>query len=59
MEHLHEKFCWYATGPNDGENGSPEARYEQIVNWASRARCTNPTIFDELSTWLMGSGEWM
>lgn len=58
MQNLHEKFCWYATGPNDGENGSPEARYEQIVNWASRARCTNPTIFDELSAWLMGSGEW-
>lgn len=56
MENLREKFCWYETGQDDG--GSPGERYEQIVNWASRARCTNPTVFDELSAWLLGSGEW-
>lgn len=58
MEAFHEKFCWYETGQNDGGNASPEERYEQIVNWSSRARGINPTVFDELSAWLIGSGAW-
>ncbi len=58
MEPLHEKFCWYETEQKDGENARPEECYEQIVNWAGRARSINPTVFDELSAWLIGSGAW-
>lgn len=58
MKPFHEKFCWYETEKSEGENGSPEERYERIVNWAGRARGINPTVFDELSAWLIGSGAW-
>lgn len=58
MQKLHEKFCWYEACLNEGEGKSAEERYRQIVDWASRARGINPTAFDELSVWLLGSGEW-
>lgn len=58
MKHLHEKFCWYEFSQSDEESGSPAERYGRIVDWASRARGINPTVFDELSNWLLGSGEW-
>lgn len=62
MEHFHEKFCWFEAEQDDekgkGQGKSPEERYGQIVNWGSRARGVNPAVFDEISAWLLGSGDW-
>lgn len=58
MENFNAKFCWYEGDQNDGESGSPEERYGRIVGWASQARGMNPVVFDEISAWLLGSGEW-
>lgn len=58
MKNFHEKFCWYEAEQSDEKSGSPEERYGQIVNWSSRARGVNPTVFDEISAWLLGSGDW-
>ncbi|MCI8801492.1 MAG: hypothetical protein HFH88_17040 [Lachnospiraceae bacterium] len=58
MKKPHEKFCWYEACLNEGEGRSAEERYRQIVDWSSRARGINPTVFDELSAWLLRSGEW-
>lgn len=54
---LYEKFCWYKS-PEPSSQMTPEEKYKYISDWASRARCTNPDAFDELTRLLLKSGEW-
>ena len=55
---LHERFCWYDAAHKAGEDRTPQEEYGDLVTWASCARGTNPKIFDELTSWLRGAGEW-
>lgn len=57
MKNLSDSFCWYETCA-DGESGSCEERYQRIVDWAARARGVNPDAFDEVTKWLLESGDW-
>lgn len=54
---LYEKFCWYKS-PEQSSRMTPEEKYGYILDWALRARCTNPNAFDELTVLLLKSGEW-
>lgn len=58
MAFSHEIFYWYVPDSENSESKTPAERYQYIIDWASRARGTNPKAFDELTVWLLGSGEW-
>ena len=55
---LHERICWYDAAHKAGEDRTPQEEYGDLVTWAGCARGTNPKIFDELTSWLRGAGEW-
>ena len=57
MENLQDRFCWYEAEENGGA-GSPEERYQRIVDWAGQARGTNPDAFDAVTVWLLEGGRW-
>lgn len=57
MKNLQDGFCWYEAEENAG-GGSPEERYQRIVDWASRARGTNPDAFDAVTAWLLTADQW-
>lgn len=54
---LSEKFSWYFRDESASLK-TPEERYCYITEWALRARNTNPGVFDELTEWILKSGEW-
>lgn len=55
---ITDRFCWYHGEESHGAAGTPEERYQRIVDWASRARGMNPNAFDEVSAWLQGADGW-
>ena len=57
MKNLQDRFCWYAAEENAGD-GSPEERYQRIVDWAGQARGANPDAFDGVTAWLLEGGQW-
>ena len=57
MENLQDRFCWYEPRENAG-SGSPEERYQRMVDWAGQARGTNPDAFDAVTAWLLEGGQW-
>lgn len=56
MTPLYEKFHWYE--PEAEQNGTPQERYQRLVDWASHARGINPGVFDEVTRWLWGGADW-
>lgn len=58
MTALSEKFCWYDPAANQNPDATDAQKYQRLVDWASRARGVNPAIFDELTAFLLGAGEW-
>ncbi len=49
-------FHWF--DPHAVSAGSDSEKYRQIAQWAAQARGTNPDIFDRLTQWLLGNGQW-
>ncbi len=54
-EQWADKFCWVEPG---GDAQDAHDAYQSLVNWAIRARGTNPRVFDELTGWLLDDAEW-
>lgn len=40
------------------ETGTDLEKYQRIVQWAEKARGTNPDVFDALAQWLLGAEGW-
>ncbi len=57
MKNLQDSFCWYEQEGN-ARAGSPEERYQRIVDWAGQARGTNPDAFDAVTAWLLEADKW-
>lgn len=57
MKNLQDSFCWYEQEKNT-RAGSPEERYQRIVDWAGQARGTNPDAFDAVTAWILEADQW-
>ena len=57
MKNLQDSFCWYRLEENAGERSLKE-RYQRIVDWAGKARGTNPDAFDRVTAWLLEGCRW-
>ncbi len=55
---LSEKFSWYEADKEGTSDKTPAERYQRLTDWACRARCTNPLVFDELILWLREGDRW-
>lgn len=51
-------FYWYVPEKRGDAEKTPAERYRAIVDWAARARTANPSVFDEVSKWLLDAGAW-
>ena len=52
------EFYWSNVNELNRENLSDNEKYQLIVNWAGKARCQNPMVFDTLTEWLLDDTEW-
>lgn len=50
------KFYWFRPGLTG--TGTDEEKYQRITQWAAEARGVNPGVFDQVTQWLLGGGEW-
>jgi hypothetical protein len=59
MSHrLMDEFLWCDfTGLLDDEMADTDG-YGRVVDWAARARGTNPRVFDMLTAWLLDDAQW-
>lgn len=58
MSAFADEFFWYSPCPAGGEKADAAERYQHITSWAAKARGINPQVFDKLSVWLGGAGQW-
>lgn len=55
---LIEQFHWLDGNARLTSTLSDQERYQQLIDWAHRARSRNPLAFDNLTDWLMDDAEW-
>ena len=55
---LADKFYWRDEQTPAGSCLSGAQRYQEIIDWARKARGKNPQVFDELTGWLLDDEEW-
>lgn len=53
-----DEFCWSDIADRGGKGLTDEEKYQEIVNWARKARRKNPGVFDALTEWLLDDSEW-
>lgn len=54
-----DDFCWNDTKEQDGEETTAAEKYKRLVSWAGKARGKNPTVFDDLTGWILDDSEWV
>ncbi len=59
MSHkLIDDFYWsHIEGQKDDMQTDAE-KYQRLVNWASKARGQNPSVFDTLTEWVLDDSQW-
>jgi len=55
---LIDEFYWSDVERQKDENLTAAERYKKIINWAGKARGTNPNVFDALTEWILDDAEW-
>ena len=59
MSHkLINEFYWYDRKEQHSEKLTDTEKYQQIVDWALKARGQNPNVFDSLTEWILDDAEW-
>lgn len=53
-----DEFYWTNISKQNGESISDKEKYQAIANWAGKARCQNPNVFDALTEWILDDSEW-
>lgn len=52
------EFCWFDFQEQSGKGQTDAAQYQEIVNWAEKARGQNPMAFDGFTEWVLRDSEW-
>lgn len=52
------EFCWFDFQEQSGKGQTDAAQYQEIVNWAEKARGQNPMAFDRFTEWVLKDSEW-
>lgn len=55
---LIDEFHWRGNALHKNESLSDQERYDELINWARKARGKNPNVFDKLTEWLLDDMEW-
>ena len=57
-KHLIDEFCWLGEHSHMDVSLSNRERYDELINWARKARGKNPNVFDRLVEWMQDENEW-
>lgn len=55
---LIKEFHWRGESANMNDGMSDQEKYQELINWARKARSKNPNVFDKLTEWLLDDAEW-
>lgn len=55
---LVDEFHWRGESLSKDSQMSDQEKYQELINWARKARGKNPNVFDKLTEWLMDDAEW-
>lgn len=57
-KNLIDEFYWHRNHPKDGNHLSDQERYDELIQWALKARGKNPDVFDRMVEWMQDENEW-
>lgn len=57
-KNLIDRFCWYDFEKQKKAALTDTEKYQNLIEWALKAREINPNRFDALTEWLLNDSEW-